>query len=688
MKKNICIVISLLFLSLMLLPICTSEKIEIQINSTLEKRAPITINGNEDFTEDNGVVSGEGTSENPYVISNLEIHPRIGTGITIKNTTSHYIIDNCNISSKGKMVQSGIFLINASNGKVTNSYFSNCKFGVGVISTKNTVVEKCYFKNCEMGLTLNGCPTRDKPTTINNTVRNCTFCDNSNGIYLCCLPNSYNNLIEYCNFFENTRGILFDHLIHYILVTKCNFTDNGIGIRLKSSSSNNYITGNIFSNKNKSAINAWTFCNEFWDNGEKYGGNYWDDYNGTGPYEIVGTTDGVDNYPLENQEFVDQIISFFYSTKIGFANQEIKFDGSLSYPQKSIVNYTWDFDDGEKAYGKNVKHIFENEGEYFVTLNISDGSKYDVFSSLIDVNNLSDKTIIVNDGEKIQDAIDIAKPGETILIKNGRYQENIVIDTPFINLIGENKEQAIIDANGSGNVVSINAPYITISKLTIEYSGDECAGAKIGRYEYIVDAVGCKINDTYIQNNYYGILAQATNNLELTDNQILFNADAGIYLDKTHSCVVKNNNLTNNEWYGIENMWGSNWNLIEGNLITKGNYGIDLYHSNYVTIKGNEITENLHGIKIYDSIYPEINYNNIFKNKRSGIETLGAFTINNYKNNWYGSRLGPGSVLGIFGDSVTYKEDDLSRVGLKSIVFRYASCYPWEKQKITISLTQ
>ena len=679
MKKITCLAIAMMILSVLSTTV-VSVKVS---NSNSESHGIIEINGNNNFTEENGVVAGDGTPEEPYIISNWKIQARITTGITIKNTDKYFIIDNCDVSSKGMLNQSGIFLINASNGKVVDSSFSDCKFGLGVISSKNTIVEKCEFTGCEMGLTLNGCPTQDTPTTMNNTIRKCNFYDNSNGIYLCCLPNSYNNLIEYCNFYENTRGIKFDHLVNYVLVTKCNFTDNGVGLRLVSNSNDDYITGNIFSGNH---ISAWSFCKGYWDNGEVYGGNYWDDYNGTGPYEIMGTTNEVDKYPLLSEESNEQIISFFYCPKIAFVEKDVKFDASLSYPQKQITNYSWDFGDGEESFGKIVNHKFESDGEYNVTCNITDGVKFDEFSKKILIVNLSNQKITVNNSDNIQDAINIAKPGSTVFIKNGVYYENITIETPFINIVGESKESTVINGSFSGDVISIHADCVNISNLKIQGSEDEFAGIKIGKYEYITDAVGCKINDTIIQNNYYGIIAQGTNKLELTNNQILFNRDTGIFLDKTHSCIVKNNNITGNEWFGIKNGWGSNWNLFEENLISKGNYGIDQYHSNYVKIIRNEITENLHGIKIYASISPKINYNNIFKNKRSGIETIGPFTINDYKNNWYGSIFGPGSALGIFGDSVIYKNDDVSKIGLKSIVFRYVSCYPWEKQKISISL--
>ena len=58
-------------------------------------RPPIYINGNENFTEENGVVGGNGTKENPYIIEGWEINASITDGIRIENTTAYFVIRNC-----------------------------------------------------------------------------------------------------------------------------------------------------------------------------------------------------------------------------------------------------------------------------------------------------------------------------------------------------------------------------------------------------------------------------------------------------------------------------------------------------------------------------------------------------------------------------------------------------------------
>jgi len=62
-----------------------------------------------------------------------------------------------------------------------------------------------------------------------------------------------------------------------------------------------------------------------------------------------------------------------YSPLNPIEGQEITFDASSSYdPDGSIVNYTWNFGDGNTAYGKIVSHVYSEDGNYTLTLTLKD----------------------------------------------------------------------------------------------------------------------------------------------------------------------------------------------------------------------------------------------------------------------------------------------------------------------------
>lgn len=91
--------------------------------SAYTPHTPIYIYGNENFTAENGVVSGSGTWDDPYVISGWEIPVSTGRAIYIENASVHFRIENVYIH--GATSGPGIFLFRSSNGTISNSLMEN-----------------------------------------------------------------------------------------------------------------------------------------------------------------------------------------------------------------------------------------------------------------------------------------------------------------------------------------------------------------------------------------------------------------------------------------------------------------------------------------------------------------------------------------------------------------------------------
>ena len=66
--------------------------------------SPIHITGNNDFTPGNGVSSGAGTSEAPYIIRDLIIEQDVDQNcINISNTDVFFKIENCTLKNSGSV---------------------------------------------------------------------------------------------------------------------------------------------------------------------------------------------------------------------------------------------------------------------------------------------------------------------------------------------------------------------------------------------------------------------------------------------------------------------------------------------------------------------------------------------------------------------------------------------------------
>jgi len=121
--------------------------------------------------------------------------------------------------------------------------------------------------------------------------------------------------------------------------------------------------------------------------------------------------------------------------------------------------------------------------------------------------------IIVKNGESIQDAINNAKDGDIIVIKEGIYKENLVINKS-ISLIGEGK--VIIDGNG-GTALKVNANGVKLVNLHLINSNDA-----------IVELRGSTlIKNCSIYNGKFGIIAY---NSSIIEKCIVWKCGGGIVL--------------------------------------------------------------------------------------------------------------------------------------------------------------
>jgi len=72
-------------------------------------------------------------------------------------------------------------------------------------------------------------------------------------------------------------------------------------------------------------------------------------------------------------EPVEPIAKFTTTPDSGIAPLAITFDASFSHdPDGKIVEFNWDFGDGSNASGSLVSHIYDTEGRYVVTLQVTD----------------------------------------------------------------------------------------------------------------------------------------------------------------------------------------------------------------------------------------------------------------------------------------------------------------------------
>lgn len=249
-------VLSSSFSTGMIIPIKTTIE-----NLETDNHQPICIIGNNEFTEENGVIGGSGTEEDPYIIENWWIVSDgiASQGIFINNTDVHFIIRNCTISGfhHPDEYHQGIELSDVVHGKIESTIISECQTGISVRYSKENIIENCTCFNyparygygigilLSNNITIISCRCYDMYTGIDIskssdiTIKK-TECFNNtnNGLDSFAVePTSMRFFIENCTFQKNNDyGIhLIDRVQHpsYFTIRNCSFNSNEIGMSLE-----------------------------------------------------------------------------------------------------------------------------------------------------------------------------------------------------------------------------------------------------------------------------------------------------------------------------------------------------------------------------------------------------------------------------------------------------------------------
>ena len=226
----------------------------------------------------------------------------------------------------------------------------------------------------------------------------------------------------------------------------------------------------------------------------------------------------------------------------------------------------------------------------------------------------------------IQDAINNSYPGYAIIVKNGIYNENLILNKT-INLVGEDKENTIIDANYKKNVITITAENVKISGFTIKNSGDELYDAGINLRIFRTNG-SIEIYDNIIKNNNLGIYIH-WGMWNIVQNNIIEENNIGIHQWCGYNNIIENNTIKNNKIYGISMEYSQSW--ISANIIqNNGKTGIYLFENSDMNfINNNNIKNNENGILIDNSTRNFIFCNNFIGNNRH------AYFSNSYRLFWY-----------------------------------------------------
>ena len=132
---------------------------------------PISILGNSDFTVENGVVAGSGTTEDPYIIAGWEIDVPAGTryGIKVENTTAHFIIRGVILREAGDVQGAAVRLGFVSAATIEDTTIANSINGIEMSSCTDVTLRRNVLYVTGQGLLVTGESAEEYRQDINET---------------------------------------------------------------------------------------------------------------------------------------------------------------------------------------------------------------------------------------------------------------------------------------------------------------------------------------------------------------------------------------------------------------------------------------------------------------------------------------------------------------------------------------
>ena len=239
---------------------------------------------------------------------------------------------------------------------------------------------------------------------------------------------------------------------------------------------------------------------------------------------------------------------------------------------------------------------------------------------------------VPDDCKTIQEAVNSANSGDTIIVKDGTYTENINVNKMRLTIRSENGAAKTIvqAANSRKNVFDVCADCVNISGFTA-MGATGCWNAGI----WLRNVNHCRVFDNFIRGNSLGISLFDSNGNSIKYNDCLKNDENGIVAIASSNNILANNICNFSDKSGIWLGESSDNNTIVNNSCNFNKVdGVGLSDSsNNNTLIDNNCSNNEYGISIFTSSDNTLANNICNFNSESGICFMESSDNNTLTNN-------------------------------------------------------
>jgi nitrous oxidase accessory protein len=198
-------------------------------------------------------------------------------------------------------------------------------------------------------------------------------------------------------------------------------------------------------------------------------------------------------------------------------------------------------------------------------------------------------TRVIQPGEPLQDAIEQASPGDSLILQAGIHAGPVVIDRP-LSLLG--KSGGIIDGQGVGRVVTVAAPDVTLRGLTIRNSGDSLATEDSGVF-VTPEGDRALVEENLLEGNLIGVYLKGPDDARVRNNKIIGSKNPhvndrgnGVQLWNTPGSIVEGNDIS----FGRDGIFvtTSRNNVFSGNVLRDLRFAVHYMYTNDSTVRDND----------------------------------------------------------------------------------------------------
>lgn len=216
---------------------------------------------------------------------------------------------------------------------------------------------------------------------------------------------------------------------------------------------------------------------------------------------------------------------------------------------------------------------------------------------------------VPGDFKTIQEAVNSAMPGDAVMVGDGRYAENLVIQKPVTVKSKNGPSTTVITAKANTEpVIKVFDTYeAAISGFTV--TGSKVSGILVSNSSRTTVKNNMSLengngiilyhskDNSVIENNAnsnesYGIYLEASSGNILDRNTANMNRDKGFFISYSNNNKVTGNSANMNTWNGMT-VWSSHNNLFKDNMTLRNTFGIVLSDSRGNELEGNTTLPNI-----------------------------------------------------------------------------------------------